>query len=247
MYWSKEDIINTNKIKRLNLINSVSGTKSANLIGSKSESGQENLAIFSSVIHLGSNPALLGFVLRPDKDVRRHTYDNIIASESYTINSIHASFIDKAHYTSAKFSVDESEFEKCKLEAQYLNEFNAPFVKASKLKMALKLQEVVDIQVLADPRIDAKDSDYALQQDLLKELDENVREIHNSIVKVRSVQAQVESVMGNLKQLEGQDDLLAKAESIMQSSKDWEAKLIQPMQKTFQDVINFENKLSGNS
>jgi flavin reductase (DIM6/NTAB) family NADH-FMN oxidoreductase RutF len=147
MYWSKEDIINTNKIKRLNLINSVSGTKSANLIGSKSESGQENLAIFSSVIHLGSNPALLGFVLRPDKDVRRHTYDNIIASESYTINSIHASFIDKAHYTSAKFSVDESEFEKCKLEAQYLNEFNAPFVKASKLKMALTLQEVVDIKI----------------------------------------------------------------------------------------------------
>lgn len=147
MYWSKEDIINTNKIKRLNLINSVSGTKSANLIGSKSESGQENLAIFSSVIHLGSNPALLGFVLRPDKDVRRHTYDNIITSKSYTINSIHASFIDKAHYTSAKFSVDESEFEKCKLEAQYLNEFNAPFVKASKLKMALKLQEVVDIKI----------------------------------------------------------------------------------------------------
>ena len=147
MYWSKEDIINTNKIKRLNLINSVSGTKSANLIGTKSVSGQENLAIFSSVIHLGSNPALLGFVLRPDKDVRRHTYDNIITSKSYTINSIHASFIDKAHYTSAKFSVDESEFEKCKLEAQYLNEFNAPFVKASKLKMALKLQEVVDIKI----------------------------------------------------------------------------------------------------
>ena len=147
MYWSKEDIINTNKIKRLNLINSVSGTKSANLIGTKSDSGQENLAIFSSVIHLGSNPALLGFVLRPDKDVRRHTYDNIITSKSYTINSIHASFIDKAHYTSAKFSVDESEFEKCKLEAQYLNEFNAPFVKASKLKMALKLQEVVDIKI----------------------------------------------------------------------------------------------------
>jgi hypothetical protein len=104
---------------------------------------------------------------------------------------------------------------------------------------------VVDIQVLADPRIDAKDSDYDLQQDLLKELDENVREIHNSIVKVKSVQAQLESIMGNLKQLKGQEDLLAKAEGIKQSSKDWEAKLIQPMQKTFQDVINFENKLSA--
>lgn len=147
MYWNKDDILNTNKIKRLNLINSISGTKSANLIGTKSLTDQENLAIFSSVVHLGSNPALLGFVLRPDKDVRRHTYDNIIATQSYTINSIHTSFIDKAHYTSAKFSIDESEFEKCKLEAQYLNEFNAPFVKESKLKMAIKLQEIVDIKI----------------------------------------------------------------------------------------------------
>lgn len=147
MYWSKKDILNTNKIKRLNLINSVSGTKSANLIGTKSLTEKENLAIFSSVVHLGSNPALLGFVLRPDKDVRRHTFENIIATEFYTINSIHGSFIDKAHYTSAKFSMDESEFEKCKLESQYLNDFSAPFVKESKLKMALKLQEIVDIKI----------------------------------------------------------------------------------------------------
>lgn len=147
MYWSKKDIFKTNKINRLNLINSVSGAKSANLIGTKSLTEQENLAIFSSVVHLGSNPALLGFVLRPDKDVRRHTFENIISTEFYTINSIHASFIDKAHYTSAKFSVDESEFEKCKLEPQYLNDFSAPFVKESKLKMALKLQEIVDIKI----------------------------------------------------------------------------------------------------
>jgi flavin reductase (DIM6/NTAB) family NADH-FMN oxidoreductase RutF len=147
MYLNKEDIFNTNKIKRLNLINSISGVKSANLIGTKSISQQENLAVFSSVVHLGSNPALLGFVLRPDKDVRRHTYENIIATEFYTINSIHSPFIDKAHYTSAKFSVDESEFEMCKLESQYLNNFQAPFVKESRLKMALKLQEIVDIQI----------------------------------------------------------------------------------------------------
>lgn len=147
MYLSKEDIFNTNKIKRLNLINSISGVKSANLIGTKSLSQHENLAVFSSVVHLGSNPALLGFVLRPDKDVRRHTYENIIETEFYTINSIHSSFIDKAHYTSAKFAIDESEFEICKIESQYLNNFQAPFVKESKLKMALKLQEIVDIKI----------------------------------------------------------------------------------------------------
>ena len=147
MYLSKDDIINTNRIKRLNLINSVSGVKSANLIGTKSLQDQTNLAIFSSVTHLGSNPALLGFVLRPDKEVRRHSYENIISTQFFTINSIDASFIEKAHYTSVKFSADESEFEKCKLEAQYLNDFGAPYVKESKLKMGLQLQEIVDIKI----------------------------------------------------------------------------------------------------
>jgi flavin reductase (DIM6/NTAB) family NADH-FMN oxidoreductase RutF len=147
MYLTKEDIYKTNRIKRLNLINSVSGVKSANLIGTKSLEEQTNLAIFSSVIHLGSNPALLGFVLRPDKEVRRHTYENIMSTQFFTINSIDESFIERAHYTSAKFSADESEFEKCKLEAQYLNDFSAPFVKESKLKMGLKLQEVLDIKI----------------------------------------------------------------------------------------------------
>lgn len=147
MYLSKEDICETNRIKRLNLINSVSGVKSANLIGTKSEGGQSNLAIFSSVVHLGSNPALLGFVLRPDKEVKRHTYENITSTQLFTLNSIDASFIEKAHYTSAKFSADESEFEKCKLEEEYLNDFSIPYVKESKLKMGLQLQEIVDIKV----------------------------------------------------------------------------------------------------
>ena len=62
------------KVERLNLINSLSGVKPANLIGTKDQNGNENLAIFSSVVHLGSNPALLGFILRPQGEVRRHTH-----------------------------------------------------------------------------------------------------------------------------------------------------------------------------
>ena len=58
------------------MINSITGYKSANMIGSRSNSGNENLAIFSSVTHLGSNPPLfLSFTLRPNT-VPRHTYKN---------------------------------------------------------------------------------------------------------------------------------------------------------------------------
>jgi flavin reductase (DIM6/NTAB) family NADH-FMN oxidoreductase RutF len=61
MYLNKEDILKAERIFRLNLINSITGVKPANLIGTQSKEGNSNLAIFSSVVHMGSNPALVGF------------------------------------------------------------------------------------------------------------------------------------------------------------------------------------------
>ena len=58
MHLTKEQIQKTSRIKRLNIINSITGVKPANLIGSISENGHSNLAVFSSIVHLGSNPAL---------------------------------------------------------------------------------------------------------------------------------------------------------------------------------------------
>ena len=74
MHITQKGLVEMNRIERLNLINSLSGIKPANLIGTINEDGTENLAIFSSVVHLGSNPALFGFVLRPRGEVRRHTH-----------------------------------------------------------------------------------------------------------------------------------------------------------------------------
>jgi len=147
MYYSKEDIQNTSRVKRLNLINSVTGVKPANLIGTISESGVSNLAIFSSVVHLGSNPALLGFIMRPRHEVRRDTYDNILFSNCFTVNQVHPEFVAKAHYTSAKFDKDVSEFEKCQLTEEYLPDFPAPFVKESKLKIGMKFEEAIPIEI----------------------------------------------------------------------------------------------------
>ena len=63
--FSEKDIDSLDKIYRLNLINSITGYKSANLIATQSKAGNTNVAIFSSITHLGSDPALLSFVLRP--------------------------------------------------------------------------------------------------------------------------------------------------------------------------------------
>ena len=76
MHYTRENINTLDKITRINLINSCSGYKSANLIGSISKEGVPNVAVFSSVTHLGSNPPTLGFILRPTT-VPRDTYKNI--------------------------------------------------------------------------------------------------------------------------------------------------------------------------
>ena len=65
MKFTKEDIYNLEKQARIRLINSISGYKSANLIGTKNAKGMENLAIFSSVTHYGSDPAVLGVTFGP--------------------------------------------------------------------------------------------------------------------------------------------------------------------------------------
>lgn len=147
MHFTKSDIEDLDKIKRLNIINSVTGVKPANLVGTKSKTGQTNLAIISSVIHLGSNPALIGFILRPTGEVPRHSYENIKETGIYTINHVHQSFVQQAHYTSAKFDRDVSEFDSCKLDSEYLSDFAAPFVKESQLKLGMRMVEEIPIRL----------------------------------------------------------------------------------------------------
>ena len=137
LHYSRADIDQMDKIFRLNLINSCTGYKSANLIGTQSADGKTNLAIFSSITHLGSNPPLIGFVLRPTT-VPRDSYRNIKSSSFFTVNHIHHSTVADAHHTSAKYPEDVSEFSKTDFEAEYLDNFQAPFVKNAKVRLACR-------------------------------------------------------------------------------------------------------------
>lgn len=147
MIITKEEISEIPKIKKLNIINSITGIKPANLIGTKSNSGITNLAIFSSVVHLGSNPPLIGMISRPVGEVERHTMENIEENSFYTINHVHTDHVKRAHYTSAKWEKTESEFHKCGFSEEYISGFFAPFVKESNIKIGMRLEEVIDIKL----------------------------------------------------------------------------------------------------
>jgi len=147
MQYNKQDIKALDRVTRLKIINSVTGIKPANLIGTIANKGQTNLAIFSSVVHLGSDPALLGFVSRPQTAEVGHTYRNIQENGVYTINHIHPEFVKNAHYTSAKFDASISEFERCNLSEENIKGFKAPFVKESVFKMGMRFKEAIDIKL----------------------------------------------------------------------------------------------------
>jgi len=132
--------------QRAAFMNSLSGFKSASLIGTIDNQNNANLAIFSSVIHLGSNPALVGFINRPDT-VDRHTFENILETNCFTINHICKSIFKQAHQTSARYPKDISEFDATGLTTQYISEFKAPFVKESRIKYGLELVEKHELKI----------------------------------------------------------------------------------------------------
>ncbi len=145
MHLTKQEIIDLDRIKRLNIINSITGVKPGNVVGSVSETGENNLAIISSVVHLSSNPALIGFIMRPHGEIKRDTYENIKATGVYTINHIPVSHTEEAHYTSAKYDSNISEFEKCGFNEEFLSSFKAPFVEESHVKIGVSFVEEIPI------------------------------------------------------------------------------------------------------
>ncbi|MCL6493604.1 MAG: flavin reductase family protein [Ignavibacterium sp.] len=145
MKITNENIIAFEKLYRTNFVNSLSGFKSANLIGTVSKEGKTNLAIFSSVIHVGANPPAIGFLMRP-VSVERHTYTNIKETNYFTINHINKNIFKKAHQTSARYDKDVSEFDECGLTPEYSDTIKAPYVRESKIKIGCRLVEEHEIK-----------------------------------------------------------------------------------------------------
>lgn len=146
MHLHQADIENLEKRYRTTFINSLAGFRQAVLVGTKSKAGLTNLAIFNSLIHLGANPALLGLISRPDV-VPRDTYKNILETKSYTLNYVHHTDFEKAHQTSARYETGISEFDQVGFYEAYIHDCYAPFVSNAIVKIAMKLEDTIPIQL----------------------------------------------------------------------------------------------------
>lgn len=143
--YKQQDLANMEDKERARFVNCLSGFKSANVVGTRDRHQQNNLAMISSVVHLGSNPPFLGFIMRPHS-VTRHTWENIEESGVYTINQVSEAFFKQAHQTSARYPREVSEFEACGLTPEFEDGFHAPHVAESALRIGMQLVEIIPIQ-----------------------------------------------------------------------------------------------------
>ncbi|OOE91655.1 flavin reductase family protein [Salinivibrio sp. AR640] len=138
--YEKEAIVAMEKRYRATFVNSLSGFKSANLLGTSDTNQQTNLCIVSSAFHLGASPALMGVIIRPDT-VPRDTLENIRATGFYTLNHVQKEMIVAAHQTSARYPHDISEFDQVGLTPLWREKFGAPFVQEAAIRLGLILRE----------------------------------------------------------------------------------------------------------
>ncbi|ENA1801408.1 flavin reductase [Flavobacterium psychrophilum] len=143
---SSTEIMNMEKQERVHFINSLGGFKSVSLIVTTNNDRQTNLAVFSSIFHIGANPALIAVVFRPSPP-DRDTLKNILETGFYTINHINEKIYKQAHQTSARYDANISEFDATGLQPEYKNNFKAPFVKESNIQLGVEFREKIALTI----------------------------------------------------------------------------------------------------
>ncbi|QXD15831.1 glycosyl hydrolase [Rhodocaloribacter litoris] len=104
---------------------------------------------------------------------------------------------------------------------------------------------VQPLAVVPDPRLEATPAQWAERAALLDTLRTTVDAIHRAVLRLRKVREQVKDRMTLTADHPEADTLRATGQRLVDALAAWEEHLVQPRQETFQDVINFPNKLNA--
>jgi len=139
------DLQAMDRYQRANFVNCLGGFKPATLIVTQNQSGLSNVALFTNIVHLGADPALIGFINRP-KEATPHTLANIESTGFFTMNHVGIDQLEAAHQTSAKYPDGVSEFDHVALTEHARLEFSVPFVAGSPVQLGMKLVDIMPIK-----------------------------------------------------------------------------------------------------
>ena len=114
--------------------------------------------------------------------------------------------------------------------------------------MRLSLEEETsetEAIILPNPAIQSTPEDFTEQQNILVRIENTLKDMHESVIQMRSAKSQLTNYAKLLKKNDETKTLLEKGEDLKKRIRSWEENLVQEKQKTFQDVINFNNKLNA--
>ena len=102
------------------------------------------------------------------------------------------------------------------------------------------------LQLHADPRTNSTAADYAAQDELLAKLEKDVTDIHVAVTRMRGLTKQINDMVKLVESDNSKSEMVTLSKSLIKKISEWEGKLIQPKSQSYDDVINFVNKLSAN-
>lgn len=96
-----------------------------------------------------------------------------------------------------------------------------------------------------DPRLDIKDRDNRAHQQMMTDLYNQINDLHSSIVKVRNIRSQIQKMNNELEDMDNMEEILEAGKKAITALDKWEGNVIQTKMETFQDVVNFLNRLNS--
>jgi len=101
------------------------------------------------------------------------------------------------------------------------------------------------IEVRHDPRLSLGPEDFTDQQAMLSTIAKAVDDLHASVNRLRDVREQVRSLTDRAERFDPEGEIAAASEILTGAIDDWENAVVQTKQETFQDVINFPNRINA--
>ena len=106
----------------------------------------------------------------------------------------------------------------------------------------LKISE----EVLAEiPKAKASKDAYVTQHQLLTSIETGVREIHLSVTSIRKAREQINYLLSLVNDQPDLKVVVDSGKKVVEIITNWEERLVQPRSQSYDDIINFENKLSA--
>ena len=130
------------------------------------------------------------------------------------------------------------------IEGSYEGRKAAPGKYTARLKVGGQEQSVA-FTILPDPRIQASAADYAAQQDLAAKIETDIKDIHETVLRMRKVRNQLSNTVDMLKGKENSSTISSSATTIIDKLKKWEDSAVQNKAQSNDDIINFVNMISA--